>query len=158
MMALLENPDQLQRVRDDPGLIDAAVQETLRYDSPVQTVARRVTQDTEIGGRRLRAGQYVLPFLGAANRDPSVYRQADRFDIGRREKNHMSFGQGIPLLPGFLSGSPGRSRGLRRAAQPLSLHPPGVPAPTPGAIRAPRLPGVVGRGQRAICRWVRWRG
>ena len=95
MMALLEHPDQLRRLRDDPELIDAAVQEILRYDSPVQMVARRVTEDTEVGGRQLRAGQSVLPFVAAANRDPSVYREPDRFDIGRSEKGHMSFGQGI---------------------------------------------------------------
>ena len=95
MLALLRHPDQLQRLRDDPGLLDSAIDEILRYDSPVQLNGRMAIEDMEIGGKRIRAGQRVIGLLGAANRDPSVFADPDKLDVGRREKSHLSFGRGI---------------------------------------------------------------
>ena len=95
MLALLRHPDQLQRLREDPELLEPAVHELLRYDSPVQLAGRVVRRDLEIGGKRLRAGQNVIGLLGAANRDPAVFEDPDALDIGRKEKNHLSFGRGI---------------------------------------------------------------
>ena len=95
MLALLKNPDQLQRLRDNPGLMDNAINELLRYDSPVQLDGRMAVQDLEIRGKRIRPGQRVICLLGAANRDPSVFTDPDTLDIARQEKSHVSFGRGI---------------------------------------------------------------
>ena len=95
MLALLRHPDQLRRLRDDPGLLEPAVDELLRYDSPVQLDGRVVREDLEMGGKRLRAGQKAIALLGAANRDPAAFDNPDALDIGRREKSHLSFGRGI---------------------------------------------------------------
>ena len=95
MLALLRNPDQLQRLRDDPGLIPAAVEELLRFDAPVQTDFRRVLADCEMNGFPLRKRDNVVLFLGAANRDPEVFEDPDRLDVGRGNGSHLSFGRGI---------------------------------------------------------------
>ena len=94
-LALIEHPDQLQRLRDDPGLMDSAIHEMLRYDSPVQLDGRDALEDVEIGGKKIRAGQQVISALGAANHDPAVFTNPRSLDIGRREKSHISFGRGI---------------------------------------------------------------
>ena len=95
MMALLGHPDQLQRLRDEPGLLEPAVDELLRYDSPVQLDGRMVREDLEMGGKRVRAGEKVIALLGAANRDPTAFANPDALDIARSEKSHLSFGRGI---------------------------------------------------------------
>ena len=95
MLALLMSPDQLQRLRDNPDLMDTAVNELLRYDSPVQLDGRMATEDIEIRGKKIRPGQRVICLLGAANRDPSVFTDPDTLDIARQGKSHMSFGRGI---------------------------------------------------------------
>ena len=95
MFALLRNPDQLQRLRDQPELLDSAVDELLRYDSPVQLNGRSALQDVELGGKRIRAGDVVISLIGAANRDPEVFADPESLDIGRQEKSHLSFGRGI---------------------------------------------------------------
>ena len=95
MLALLRNPGQLRRLRDHPDLLDAAVDEMLRYDSPVQLNGRYVREDVEIGGKRIRAGQRVLTMIGAANRDPEIFDDPETMDICRRQKSHLSFGRGI---------------------------------------------------------------
>ena len=94
-LALLRNPEQLQLLRDSPDLMDTAINEFLRYDSPVQLDGRYVEEDVEIGGKRIRAGQRVISALGAANRDPEVFTNPDSLDITRKEKSHISFGRGI---------------------------------------------------------------
>lgn len=94
-LALLKNPEQLQLLRDNPDLLDTAISEFLRYDSPVQLDGRFVEEDVEIGGKRIRAGQRVISALGAANRDPEVFTNPDSLDITRQEKSHISFGRGI---------------------------------------------------------------
>ena len=95
MLALLRHPDQLQRLRYQPELLEPAVDELLRYDSPVQLDGRVVREDLEMGGKRLRAGQRVIALLGAANRDPAVFENPEALDIGRKEKSHLSFGRGV---------------------------------------------------------------
>ena len=94
-LALLNNPDQLQRLRDNPDLLDSAVNELLRYDSPVQLDGRIAHEDLEIAGTRIQAGERVISAIGAANRDPAVFSNPNSLDIGRREKSHISFGRGI---------------------------------------------------------------
>ena len=95
MLALLRNPDQLERLRSDPGLLDSAIDELLRYDSPVQLDGRFAAEDLEIQGKRIRKDQRVICLIGAANRDPAAFTHPDTLDIGRREKSHVSFGRGI---------------------------------------------------------------
>ena len=94
-LALMKNPDQLQRLRDDPGLLDSAIDEMLRYDSPVQLDSRIARESVEIGGKRIEPDQRVLCALGAANHDPEVFPEPERFDVGRAPRNHLSFGRGI---------------------------------------------------------------
>ncbi len=95
MLALLRNPDQLQRLRDDPSLIEGAIDELLRFDSPVQTGFRYALADGEVGGAPVRKGQILALSVGAANRDPDMFEDPDRLDIGRQGISHLSFGRGI---------------------------------------------------------------
>ena len=95
MLALLANPDQLARLRDDPGLMPAAVDELLRFDSPVQTTFRRARADCAVNGFEVRERDNVAVLLGAANRDPDAFEEPDRLDVGRAHCPHLSFGRGI---------------------------------------------------------------
>lgn len=94
-LALLRHPDQLRRLRDNPDLLDSAVNEMLRYDSPVQLDGRFAEEDIDIGGTRIPAGERMICAIGAANRDPAAFTNPNVLDIGRREKSHISFGRGI---------------------------------------------------------------
>jgi cytochrome P450 len=100
LLALLRNPDQLGRLRDDPGLIQTAVEELLRYDSPVQRQWRLATEELEIGGRRIAEGQLVYQLVGAANRDPAQFPEPERLDLGREANRHVAFGYGIHFCLG----------------------------------------------------------
>ncbi|BBA95460.1 putative cytochrome P450 [Actinacidiphila reveromycinica] len=102
VLALLRHPDQLARLRADPGLIRGAVEELARYDTVTQAVVRVVAQDLEIGGRTLREGELVYLFLGATNRDPERFADPDRLDLARPGNRHLSFGHG----PHFCLGGP----------------------------------------------------
>jgi len=93
MQLLIENPDQRQRLIDDPELIPAAVEEMLRLVSPVHSFARTVTEDTELHGEKLLAGQKVLIVYPSANRDPREFENPDTFDIDRNP-SHVAFGLG----------------------------------------------------------------
>ena len=95
MRALLKHPEQLQRLRDNPELLDSAIDEILRYDSPVQLDGRLAHSEVEVAGQRIGAGQRVLCAIGAANRDPSAFSDPHKLDIGRSEKSHIAFGRGI---------------------------------------------------------------
>ena len=95
MVALLRNPEQMQRLREHPELFDSAIQEFLRYDAPVQLDGRLCTKDTEIDGHKVERGHIVINAIGAANRDPEAFPQPDRLDIGRQQTSNLSFGRGI---------------------------------------------------------------
>lgn len=95
LVTLLRNPDQTRRLRDDPSLVPAAVEEMLRFESSVQLDARTSLEPAEIAGTRIPAGQVVLTLLGAANRDPARYPDPDRFDVTRSNQQHISFAAGI---------------------------------------------------------------
>ncbi len=95
MLALLRNPDQLERLRKNMGLMENAVEELLRYDSPVQTDARTALEDVEMYGKTIKKGQRVFELLGSANRDPRVFANPNKLDIGREEIRHLAFARGI---------------------------------------------------------------
>ena len=99
-LALLEHPDQMARFKDDPALIPSAIEELLRYDSPVQWTARITNADVEAGGREIPSGSMVIAAIGAANRDPSHFPDPDRLDIARADNRHVSFGFGIHFCLG----------------------------------------------------------
>jgi cytochrome P450 len=100
LLALLEHPDQLARLRDDPGLLPTAVEELMRFDSPLQLFERTATTDVELGGGTVREGQKVAALLGAANRDPAVFAEPDRLDVGRSDNPHVTFGAGVHFCIG----------------------------------------------------------
>jgi cytochrome P450 len=100
LLALFRNPDQLRLLRSNPLLIGNAIEEFLRYDSSVQLTGRVALEATELGGVKLAWGDGVLCLLGAANRDPAVYREPDRLDIERANIRPMSFGGGIHFCLG----------------------------------------------------------
>jgi cytochrome P450 len=102
LVALLDHPAQLARLRAEPALIPAAVEELLRYVRITggAPLARITTQDVELGGVTIPAGEVVLPVLPAANRDQSVFRDPDRFDIGRALVSHVAFGAGFHYCVG----------------------------------------------------------
>ena len=93
--ALFGNPDQLERLWADPDLVPTAVEEILRYDSPVQLDGRVALVDAEACGVRFAAGDRLLTLLGAANRDPAHFDDPERFDVGRQGEPVMSFASGI---------------------------------------------------------------
>jgi cytochrome P450 len=92
--ALLDHPDQLARVAADPSLVPSLVEETLRYDAPVQLLFRTATRDTEIAGTPIPEGAWVVPILGSANRDERRFDDPDRFDVARNPQGHLGFGFG----------------------------------------------------------------
>ena len=100
LLALMRNPDQLKMLRDNSSLIGTAVEEFLRYDNSVQRQARVASVDLEISGQRISKGQYLLLFIGAANRDPAQFPYPDQLDISRRENKHVAFGHGIHFCIG----------------------------------------------------------
>ncbi|MCV7096550.1 cytochrome P450 [Mycobacterium kubicae] len=94
-LALIEHPDQLRMLIDDPALIPGAVEEMLRWNSPVVHMARTATADVEIRGKRIRAGEVVVMLYGSANRDEDVFgSDAEEFDITRHPNPHIAFGCG----------------------------------------------------------------
>jgi len=101
-LALLRHPDQLGRLRADPGIIKMAVEELLRFDSPVQATGRLVMEDFELAGRTLQKGQSVLLLLGAANHDPAQFPNPDSLDLGRANNHHGAFAFG----PHYCLGAP----------------------------------------------------
>jgi pimeloyl-[acyl-carrier protein] synthase len=99
-LALLRHPDQLHRLRERPELVSSAVEELLRYDGPVQRTARIPSEDVIIGGQTIAKGEMVMPFIGAADRDPSQFPDPDRLDIARPDNRHIAFGWGIHFCLG----------------------------------------------------------
>jgi cytochrome P450 len=95
LRALLEHPDQLQKLRDEPELMKNAVEEMLRFEGPFVYMFHLIGSDIELGGQALRRGQMVLQALPAGNRDPAQFPDPDRFDITRPPERNLAFGYGI---------------------------------------------------------------
>ena len=99
-LALLRHPEQLRRLRENPGLIASAVEELLRYDGPVQRTARIPSADVRFDGLTIGKGEMVMPFIGAADRDPAQFPDPDRLDLTRTDNRHIAFGWGIHFCLG----------------------------------------------------------
>jgi cytochrome P450 len=98
--ALIEHPDQLQRLRDDRSLVPTAVEEMIRWVSPVKQFMRTATDDYVLRGVTVRAGESVLLSYPSANRDEDVFDRADVFDVGRDPNRHVAFGFGAHFCLG----------------------------------------------------------
>jgi cytochrome P450 len=95
LLCLLRHPDQFDRLRAEPDLVGSAVEEMLRYESPVQVDARTAFEPVDIDGHTVEEGDTVVTFLGAANRDPAEFDDPERFDIARDPNHPLSFAAGI---------------------------------------------------------------
>lgn len=132
VLALLRHPDQRDLLRSDPSMARGAVEEALRYDSPVQFIGRTLMFDWELEGRRIQRGDQVIGVIGSANRDPEQFDDPDRFVVTRKDVRHLSFSSGIH----FCLGAP-----LARAEGQIAL-----------ATLARRAPGMRLAGDQ-----IRWR-
>ena len=100
IVAFSDAPDAAAEVRADPDLLPAAIEEVLRMRTPFPRLARITTADAEVGGVRIPAGQVVLPWLAAANRDARVFAEPQRFQVHRRPNPHLTFGHGVHFCLG----------------------------------------------------------
>ncbi len=134
VLTLLAHPGELARVRSDRALLPSAVDEVMRYSSPVQMDPRRATREVELRGQRIAADQLVVSWIGSANRDAEVFPDPDRFDIGRGDNRHIGFGLGPHYCLGAnlarleaqaaLGALLDRTRAFERTdTEPLPLHP-----------------------------------
>ncbi|HLR69516.1 MAG TPA: cytochrome P450 [Virgibacillus sp.] len=98
--SLLKHPDQLLKLQENPNLIDTAIEEFLRYESPTQLTARIASEDMELGGKSIKSGEHIYILLGAANRDPNTFYIPDTLDITRKPNPHLSFGHGAHFCIG----------------------------------------------------------
>jgi len=94
VLTLLEHPEELAELRADPARVPSAIEEVLRFSSPVQTDPRCAAVDTDVCGERIGKGEIVISWLGSANRDEAVFREPERFDGARKENRHLAFGFG----------------------------------------------------------------
>jgi len=101
MWLLLTHPREMVRLRATPELIPSAVEEMLRYEGPIQLNNRRLTKSMQLGGKELPEGTFITIAIGAANRDPSQFAEAERFDVGRNPNRHVAFGQGAHACAGM---------------------------------------------------------
>jgi cytochrome P450 len=131
---LLNHPDQARRLRDDSErMVASAIEEILRFESPVPRAVREAKEELEIRGRTIRKGQFIVLLLGAANRDPGQFPDPDRFDIARQPNRHVAFGYGAHFCLGAalarlemeiaLRALSRRLPGLRLAAETWSWRP-----------------------------------
>jgi len=101
LQALLRFPQELERLRQDPSLAPAAVEELLRYDGPIGAQVRIVQEERELHGKKLKSGDRVFLMMNAANRDPRAYAEPDRLDLRRHGVPHLTFGFGAHICLGF---------------------------------------------------------
>ena len=129
LLALGRCPDQRERLRNDPRLIGSAIEEMLRFDSPVQGTIRMPKQPAKVAGVEIEAGTLVVVLLAAANRDPSIFERPEVFDLARDPNEHLAFGYGIHFCIGAplarLEASTAISSVLERFPQ-LALADPGL--------------------------------
>jgi len=145
LLALLEHPGELRRLRDDRTLMKTAVEELLRWDSPVQIDGRAVCEDVEIDGLSAAAGEQFVTLIGAANRDPRVFEEPEHFDVGRVGQAPMSFGAGIHFC---LGAALARAEGQVVFERLLDRFP--VIEPAWGGVRPPYRDSLVLRGLESL--------
>ncbi|GAB3377665.1 cytochrome P450 [Spongiibacter taiwanensis] len=100
MYALATQPGLLARVQGDMSLVPALIEEAIRWGSPVKTFMRSVSEDMVFGGRQFRTGDWLMLCYAAANRDPAIYEEGERFDLARGNARHLAFGKGIHMCLG----------------------------------------------------------
>ncbi len=100
VLALLRHPEELSRLRQNPGLLRGAIEESLRFEPAVLSINRLCAEDAEIRGVKIAKGQFVFAFVAAANRDPDLFPEPSRFDITRQQNRHLTFGSGVHYCPG----------------------------------------------------------
>jgi cytochrome P450 len=100
MLALMHHRDRLEQLRSDASLMPAAIEEMLRFDSPVQSTVRNCVASTEVGGTAIAVGELVFVIIAAANRDPQKFPNPEGFDIARSPNDHLAFGEGIHFCLG----------------------------------------------------------
>jgi cytochrome P450 len=100
LLLLLSHPDQLRLLQQNPGLLESAIEESLRFESPVARQPRLMKEDFEIKGKTLKKGQMAFQMINSANRDPAYFSDPEKFDIQRQKNRHMAFGQGIHFCVG----------------------------------------------------------
>lgn len=106
LLALFKAPEQLARLKANPGMMKSAVEELFRFTSPAQCPTRIAACDLELRGRQIKQGEGVMPFIAAANRDPEVFEGPDTLNFERKKNPHLAFGSGIHVCPGaFLARS-----------------------------------------------------
>ncbi|GLX38972.1 cytochrome P450 [Streptomyces roseochromogenus] len=150
MRALFAHPDQLADLRADPGLVEGAIEEMLRYDGPVETSTDRLAlEDVEMGGVVIPAGSAVLIVMADADRDPARFADPDRFDIRRDARGHIAFGHGLH----HCLGAPLARLEGRIALRSLLARFPGLTSDADEAGLA-WVPGMLIRGVRELP--VRW--
>ncbi|MFC9860333.1 MULTISPECIES: cytochrome P450 family protein [unclassified Streptomyces] len=148
--ALLDHPAQLALLRADPGLIDGAIEETLRYDGPVETATLRFTREpVTIGSTVIPADEVVVVALGSGGRDPGRFPDPETFDIRRDTQGHLAFGHGVH----FCLGAPLARMEARIAIRALLERCPGL-ARDPDGGEPEWVPGLLLRGVRRLP--VRW--
>jgi cholest-4-en-3-one 26-monooxygenase len=123
MLALFEHQEQWKRLIDEPRLIPAAAEEIVRWVSPVNMFRRTAMQATELGGKRIAAGDKVVVFYASANRDEAVFADPDQFDVSRDPNPHVGFGGGGPH---FCLGRHLAALELRVLLQALTQRMPGI--------------------------------
>ena len=94
LLALIENPGEFQKLRDEPGLVDSAVEEVVRWTAPVIQFCRTPREDVELHGRKIRAGESLCLFYPSANRDEAAFEDPDVFRVDRKPNPHLGFGIG----------------------------------------------------------------
>jgi len=92
MFSLLQRPDELAQLREHPEIVQTAVEELLRFESPTQHTGRLAPEDVVLGGKQIRKGDLVTAVIGAANRDPLRFAEPDRLDLMRADNRHLAFG------------------------------------------------------------------
>ncbi len=142
-LALLRHPDQWERLKREPDLVESAVEELLRYDGSVKATVRWAKEDVEIGSKTVREGERLLVALSAANRDPQRFGNPDRLDITRTPSPHVAFAHGIHVC----LGAPLARMEAQEAFSGLTQR---LPVPTLATERLDYHPTVVSRALSAL--------
>jgi cytochrome P450 len=123
VLALLKNPEQMARLRDDARLVRSATEEGLRYDGAAQLLQRIAREDLTLRGKTIRQGDLIYLAVASANRDPAMFNGPDQFDVGRTDNRHLAFGTGPHVCLGMTLARRELDAALRRLVQRMPrLH------------------------------------